>query len=126
MQYDEFMEKANVKVTPEEFDRIQYVYVFGPHNIIGGFVTEFCNWFNANGGMRAINDMYPFVEAVKKGCEAENRYSAEIEDLKKDIDKLTREVEVYRSIVNEDDLMELIEKRASRDDLIRFISQMGE
>ena len=126
MDYHEFMEKAKTKVTTEEYERIEFVYLNGPHNIIGGFVTAFCEWYNANGGMKAIDAMYPYVEATWKKNEIVKEYKAQIEDLKKKQDLLSKEIEVYRSMVSEDDLLEQIDKRATRENLIRFITELGE
>ena len=124
MDYYEFMEKANTQVTQDEYADIEYVYLNGPHNIIGGYVTAFCEWYNANGGMKAIYEIKPFVKAHTDAKALIEDANAKCEKAQSRCRELEAQVGVYEELVSVDDLLETLEKKATREDLVLLLAKL--
>lgn len=123
MDYHEFMERAKVKITEDEYEMVNAVYMDCPSNIVGTCVGEFVEWFNKNGKMKAVEMMYAFSVEYANLREKKNHFEDEYNHAKNKIEELEAKVEVYEDIVSEEDLKARLLENIDRNQLLALLSK---
>ncbi len=115
MDYNEFIERSGYNATPEEYERIEFVYLNHPETYD---VPKFLEWFKANGQMKAVDIAFPICKQVAKlRMDLEGKENAVVKrdqaidqaidakiNAEKEVARLNKVVAMYREFVTKDDL----------------------
>lgn len=121
----ELIERAGIDISEEDYAKIEVVYL---NSSDLGCVGDVVNYIKAHKGIGMLLERYKDaiilanVRANEKLCGARIReLNEKNEELVKKIDELNSMLEVYRSMVDKDDLATLV----SKDDIVKIIVSKG-
>lgn len=149
MDYYEFMSRANFDCTREVYTKIETVYLNAPTSMVGHDVPSFIKWFNSNGQMKAVEELYSMCGQIKNAQKDYRDLEAKYSKLNKDFEgvieanrnldrtvsemmtekgqllteneKLKQKVALYESLLSEEALVNMIVKDMDREGLIRLL-----
>ena len=122
MDYHEFIERSGSEVTREEYEKIETVYLNHPDFVD---VPDLLRFWSKN-GMDGVEMLYPVCAEVVRLKnvidEAHNKFAElflECDAVKRKLSRAEGLVELYRSMVKEDEVVRMITREEAEDALLR-------
>jgi hypothetical protein len=118
MDYYEFMERAGVEITEAQYEKVLCVYMNHPSIRDVGDMVAF---YNANGGMDAIELLYPVCKKLENALENAHHLENALQRAQEERSRFGQLMTVYKKYADTDRMMHDLEI----DDIALVLYQKG-